>query len=70
MTLHSDNMTEFKSRSITRVILGIVFALCVIGTVVGIPLAWTFANGGKDSTSTVAPKATLPSTTQTTTGAR
>ena len=62
----SDKMGELKSRKTRKILLGIAFALCFIGTVVGIPLAMTYANGGKDSTSTVPPTITTATTTATT----
>ena len=57
----SEKMSEPKSRKTLKILLVIIFALCFIGTVVGIPLAMTYANGGKDSTSTV-PPTTRPTT--------
>ena len=57
----SEKMSEPKSRKTLKILLVIIFALCFIGTVVGIPLAMTYANGGKDSTSTVPPTPEAPS---------
>ena len=47
----SQNEIEVKNhKKYTKIAFGVVFVLCFLGTVVGIPIAVTYANGGKKST--------------------
>ena len=56
-----------KSRRLLNIALATTFGLCLIGTVVGIPLAMTFANGGKESTTTTLPVTSSETSTLATT---